>query len=101
MVPPLAGLTDQASENPWGGLGEAVNAVVDPGATVVIEGLTVSLAGIGLGFGKPLSEAAPPPQAVLPQRTKVSARQVTRRSILLLLAFEVATGATARNPRIT
>ena len=74
IAPPLAGLTDQASENPRGGLGEAVNAVVDPGATVVDEGLTIILSGKGLGFGNPLSDCPPPPHDVQPEITARATR---------------------------
>jgi hypothetical protein len=82
MVPAVAGLTDQTTENPCGGLGEALNVVVDPAATVTEEGLTASLTGKGLGFGKPFSEAAPPPHAILPGRTKASPMEMTTRSLL-------------------
>ena len=49
-VPPLIGLTDQTRENPDGGFGEAVNVVVDPGATVAEGGVTVIFRGRGGGF---------------------------------------------------
>jgi hypothetical protein len=79
MVPAVAGLTDQTTENPCGGLGEALNVVVDPAATVIEEGSTVSETGRGLGFGKPFSVAEPLPQSARPATTRVSAKTTRMR----------------------
>ena len=82
MVPALAGLTDQTTENPGGGLGEVLNVVIDPGATVTSEGSTVRETGRGLGFGKPFSEAEPLPQPTSPDMTTASTNTITTTNTL-------------------
>jgi hypothetical protein len=82
IVPPLLGFTDQTRENPGGGLGEAVKVVVEPMATAIGAGITASLRGRGVGFGKPFSVLEPVPQPVRPRiMTKTNARAVRRSSI--------------------
>lgn len=90
--PAVAGLTDQTTENPGGGLGEAVNVVVDPAPTVTGEGSTVRVTGRGLGFGKPFSVAEPLPQSASPAMTTVSAKATKMRRALSFV-FERASAS--------
>jgi len=63
IVPPLAGFTDQVKEPPSGRLGvnSAVNVVVEPGLTVIEEGLTEIVPGAGEEGELPLGELWPQP----------------------------------------
>ena len=80
IVPTELGLTDHTTENPCGGLGDAVNVVLVPASSVIEDGLTANETGIGGGFEKPFSECEPLPQFVKLMKIRESARQIRKRA---------------------
>ena len=89
IVPALPGFTDHARENPSRGLGEAVNVIIDPGATVTEEGLTMSLTGKGFGFGNPFSASEPLPQLVSHGIANITAEAARTTALVLCLSTKL------------